>query len=117
MPHHARPSRDWSAVATRLASEQLLSLTEAAATLPHVAGRKVSASTLWRWVLHGKRGVYLDAVRGHGRGWWTSREALIRFRVELSSLVDAEAKPRAESVSAWERRAKAAAEELERMGA
>lgn len=110
-------SRDWAAIAARLAGEPPLSLTQAAAMLPRVAGRKVSASTLWRWVMHGKRGVYLDAIRGHGNGWWTSSAALERFRVALSALADGERVKVFESVSDWERRAQAAAEALERMGA
>lgn len=67
--------------------------------------------------MHGKRGVYLDAVRGHGNGWWTSSAALERFRVDLSALADGETAKRYESVSDWEKRARCAAEELERMGA
>lgn len=57
-----------------LFTENVISLAEAAATLP----RRPSISTLHRWRLRGVRGVLLETVLVGGRRC-TSREALSRF--------------------------------------
>lgn len=73
-----------AAVAGRLLDEGLISLAQAAALLPPVRGRRVATSSLFRWVVQGKRGVKLEAVRAGGPGWWTSRPAVARFLAALS---------------------------------
>lgn len=60
------------------ANEQLLSLTDAARTIPRVGKRRVHCSTLWRWCRKGLRGVRLEYVK-IGRRIATSSEALARF--------------------------------------
>ncbi len=77
--------RDWNVIASRLAHEELIPISRAARLVPTERGRRghASASALCRWVLHGKGGVYLDAVR-LGNGWLTSREALARFAAAIS---------------------------------
>lgn len=39
----------------------------------------VGAGTLARWIVRGKRGLKLEAVRGIGKGYRTSRPAVARF--------------------------------------
>ena len=66
-------------------SEHLLTLAEAARSLPRLRGsRKVHVSTLYRWINRGVRGVRLEAAR-IGRTLVTSREALQRFSERLTT--------------------------------
>lgn len=69
-----------------LASETLLSFSEASARLPRRrAGRPVHPSTLYRWAAEGLRGVRLETIQVGGT-LCTSIEALQRFfdRLERS---------------------------------
>jgi hypothetical protein len=71
-----------------VANESLLSLAQAAATLPPGrGGKKVHLSTILRWILDGVRRptgrVQLEAIRVGGR-WLTSKEALQRFAERLT---------------------------------
>src|SRR5262245_24463868 len=75
-------------------TEEILSLTQAAKTLPPGrAGRPVSMSCMLRWVLEGVRlpsgeRVRLEAIRLGGR-WLTSKEALQRFAdAQTPQLID-----------------------------
>lgn len=62
-----------------LLSENLITLTEAASTLPRRrAGKPTHPSTLFRWASEGLRGVKLEIVQVGGTRC-TSREALGRF--------------------------------------
>jgi len=63
--------------------EQVLSLAEAAQTLPAPDGKHVATSTVWRWCKRGIRGVRLEYAR-IGRRMVTSREALTRFANRLA---------------------------------
>ena len=64
--------------------EELLTLANARHLLPRRRlGRRPSFSTLWRWAIHGARGVKLDTLRVGGT-LCTSREALQRFFDKLS---------------------------------
>src|SRR4051794_15987195 len=64
--------------------EHLLTLPQAAQTLPRRrAGRKVAASTIWRWARHGVRGVRLEFLQVGGV-MMTSAEALQRFYERLT---------------------------------
>ena len=79
--------RNFAAIAERLKDEELLPLSQAARLCPASGRRKhCSAQALHNWVLRGKRGVYLDAVRCSGKTWFTSREALRRFWAAISDL-------------------------------
>ncbi|MBI5092242.1 MAG: DUF1580 domain-containing protein [Candidatus Hydrogenedentes bacterium] len=60
-------------------AEQLLTLSEAAATLPH----RPSIPTLWRWARKGLKGVKLEYARIGGR-ILVSQESLRRFGEELA---------------------------------
>lgn len=63
-----------------------LTLPEAAALLPRRRrGRKVAASTLWRWSRYGLHGVYLQVWAVGGSGTCTTLEALETFFEQLSS--------------------------------
>lgn len=64
-------------------SETLLSLTDAANTLP---GRP-NVTTVWRWRNRGVRGVRLETICLGGRRF-TSREALSRFFAATTAAAD-----------------------------
>lgn len=59
-------------------NENILSISEAAKTLPAVGGKRPSTSAVYRWTSIGVRGVKLETAR-IGRRLVTSREALARF--------------------------------------
>ena len=65
-------------------SELLLSLTDAAKTLPKIDGKRPHTSTLWRWCRKGLRGVRLEYIR-LGNRICTSADALSRFANELAA--------------------------------
>ena len=64
--------------------EALLTLSEAARSLPAVNGRRPHCSSLWRWCRRGVRGVKLEYVRV-GRRVCTTAEALSRFVNRLAA--------------------------------
>jgi len=66
-----------------LGKEDLLSLAEAARTIPPIDGKRPHMSSIWRWIHVGIRGVHLEHLR-IGRRVVTSREALQRFFQTLS---------------------------------
>jgi hypothetical protein len=78
--------RDFNAIAKRIQAEEPIPLTRAAKLVKASRGRRghVSLSTLIKWATRGKRGVYLDAVKLAGEGWWTSEPAIARFAAELT---------------------------------
>ena len=94
-------------------SETLLSLADAARTLPRRrGGRKPHVSCLYRWTTTGCKGVVLESLQVGGTRC-TSKEALARFFERLTYAED----PRADRTPARRRRAAAAAErELQREG-
>ncbi len=65
--------------------ETVLTFSEAAERLPAINGRKIHASSVWRWARKGIGGVYLESRRLGGR-YLTSLEALERFAEKLSKL-------------------------------
>jgi hypothetical protein len=68
-----------------LNAETPLSLAQAAQRIPSSRlGKPTHVSTLVRWILHGVRGVKLEAARIGGR-WVTSQEALERFSAALTA--------------------------------
>jgi hypothetical protein len=79
----------FEACAKRLleSGEKLIPLGKACQFMSATRGQKASPSALCRWILRGKEGVRLDAVRLNGGGWWTSREALSRFAAALSARI------------------------------
>jgi hypothetical protein len=77
-------SRDFEAIAQRLSGEELLTVAQAARFVPRLRGRRTSPSTLIRWIIHGKRGVYLDGIQMTGKTWWTSAAAIARFTAALT---------------------------------
>jgi hypothetical protein len=104
-----------------LSTESLLTLVEAAKTIPPARrGKKTHLSTLLRWILYGVKApsgeiVCLEATRLGGR-WLPSREALQRFSERLTpNLVSREsAVPR--SLASRERASRRAGQELEKLG-
>lgn len=63
--------------------EELLSMGEAAKTIPSINGKTPNKSSLWRWCIHGIQGVKLDYVRVGSRVC-TSAEAIDRFLESVS---------------------------------
>lgn len=76
-----------------LTSETIVSFAEAAARLPRINGKKIHASSLWRWARNGIRGVRLETRHLGGRVV-TSMEALERFSKELAEMEQPERPPR-----------------------
>ena len=68
-----------------LHDEQIVTFSEAARGLPPVNGRRLHASTIWRWARKGISGVHLETLRLCGR-FVTSLEALERFSVALAEI-------------------------------
>ena len=68
-----------------LHNETVLTFSEAAARLPRLNGKKVHASSLWRWARKGIGGVHLETRRIGGR-FVTSIEALERFTRALAEV-------------------------------
>lgn len=117
--------RDWTAIVERMEGEDVLKVTQAAKLVHADRGRRgyCSAAALVAWILRGKRGIFLDGYRGSGKTWWTSREALRRFKAQLTA---AEARRRGADVvmasellppagGELERRAERAREEIRKL--
>ncbi|NOT01036.1 MAG: DUF1580 domain-containing protein [Phycisphaerales bacterium] len=66
-----------------VAIETPLTFTEAAKALPPIGGKRVHASTIWRWARKGCRGVILETRRYGGR-FVTTLESLDRFAKALA---------------------------------
>jgi len=64
-------------------TKNLVTLTEAAALLPKVGGKKIHVSTIWRWCKNGLRGVALEYMRC-GAKIVTSETAMLRFFAALA---------------------------------
>lgn len=95
-------------------TETLISLTEAARSLPRRrGGKKPHVSCLYRWTTSGCKGVILESLQVGGTRC-TSREALARFLQALT--YGPEEHPPVRSVAARRRAAEAAMRELEREG-
>jgi hypothetical protein len=69
---------------SRVLSEDVLTLKQAAIELASVTGKRPDKSTLFRWIARGVGGVKLDGARV-GRDWITSKQALTRFIQERSA--------------------------------
>ena len=66
-----------------LNTETIGTLSETAARLPRLRGKRLHASTLWRWTSRGIRGVRLEHMKLGGR-IITSLEAVQRFSERLN---------------------------------
>lgn len=73
----------WTEAVSRLMAETLISTADAA-KLVRTTNGNTSPGTVVRWIIYGKRGVFLDGMRESGKAWFTSREALARFWAALS---------------------------------
>jgi hypothetical protein len=97
-------------------SETLISLAEAASSLPRRrAGKKAHVSCVYRWTTSGCRGILLESVQVGGTRC-TSREALARFFQRLTSGADADLPP-VRTPAQRQRAADQAMHDLERAGA
>jgi len=93
--------------------ETLLSLTQAAKTLPaRRGGKRAHVSCLYRWTTAGCKGVVLESIQVGGTRC-TSREALGRFFQRLTYANDPPAAP---TPNRRQRAAAAADRELQREG-
>ena len=92
-----------------LATEEMLTLPQAAKELPGREGRRgINVSTVWRWCKRGvQNGVRLESVVV-GRTRFTSRQALQRFIEKSTAVADGLVTPQATPAIA--RRAHEAAE-------
>ena len=81
-----------------LATETVVSLTDATKALPLIDGKRPHVTTVWRWAMRGVRGVRLAHGR-LGKRVVTSHEALNRFMNELAALDRREAPARPERES------------------
>ena len=68
-----------------LQDESIVTLSEAARSLPRVNGKSPHASTIWRWARKGLSGIHLETRRIGGR-FVTSIEALERFTTALAEI-------------------------------
>lgn len=68
-----------------LERERILTLAQAREYLPRRRGAQPAATTVWRWIVKGSRGVTLDGLRTPS-GWITSVEAIGRFLAALAAL-------------------------------
>jgi hypothetical protein len=102
---------------SNLLNEAIISIHEAAGQIPgRRPGKKLSFTTLWRWIIKGIRTgdgqvIRLEAVR-LGARWVTSREAIIRFSAKLTPPTDAP--PATRTPASRQRGAKHSREELKR---
>ncbi len=66
-------------------NETVGGLSDVAALLPRLHGKRLHSSTLWRWTTKGVRGVRLEYI-GLGGRLLTSVEAVVRFAAKLAEL-------------------------------
>lgn len=113
-----RTALDWQEAAQRVREDGPIPVSKAAKLVPadNPHGH-ASACTLVRWIVRGKRGVYLDGARLAGKTWWTSAGALERFWAALAAretwAVD-EQRERG-TMREWQARADAAGRELDEL--
>jgi len=76
------------AAVRRVKLETLLTLDDLAKlvsrTIPELRAG-VGPLSLKRWILEGKRGVYLDGIHTPGEGWKSSVEAVRRFVADVNA--------------------------------
>lgn len=72
-----------------ISSERIVSLTEAA----QVAPGRPHLATVWRWALHGCRGVKLETIVSGGRRY-TSHEAIGRFVAATTAVAAGQPAPK-----------------------
>ncbi len=63
--------------------EQLIPIKQVCKMFPGRAGNGISLASVWRWVLHGRRGHKLETIIVGGERY-TSREAVRRFLAALN---------------------------------
>jgi hypothetical protein len=64
-------------------NERLITLNDVCRMFPGPQGKGLSRSTVWRWILHGRRGHKLESLMAGGQRC-TSREAVARFLAALN---------------------------------
>lgn len=74
-------------------SASLMTLGEVSAFLPRKNGKRVSIPCLWRWCVHGCRGVKLEHLR-LGRQLFVTPEAVLAFGAAMAKLGPAERRRR-----------------------
>jgi hypothetical protein len=92
--------------------ETLLTLKQAARTVPGRSGRHPHVATIYRWATRGVRGVILETLQVGGTKC-TSREALQRFFEAITEPQGPRSFPR---TAAQARREREIEEELDRLG-
>jgi len=104
-------------------TEEVMTLTELAAKLPKLNGRRPHVASLWRWARRGSRGVKLESVWIGGR-LVSSLPAFVRFTERLAQVRESgngnghrgadTARPRERSIGRRTRSAKQRIKDVER---
>jgi hypothetical protein len=79
----AKASQSTETTVQRVLTESPLTIPQAQKEIQAATGVKPDRATFHRWILRGKSGIRLEAVR-LGRAWITSSEALNRFIVSTT---------------------------------
>jgi hypothetical protein len=75
-----------SAAEQMVKEEDWISLRQACRFFPRQRNRPVAPRTVERYITDGKHGVKLEAFRGPGVTWWTTRPAIARWLARLTAL-------------------------------
>ncbi|VTT96517.1 unnamed protein product [Gemmataceae bacterium] len=112
-----RTTSEWEAAAARVIADGPVQLSRLARRVPADRRGKAghaSVGALVRWIVFGRKGVYLDGARLAGKGWSSSEAALARFSAALTA-VEAGCRPEITPPCELERRSAAAIAELYRV--
>lgn len=105
------------AAAARVIADGPVQLSKLARKVPADRAGKAghaSIAALVRWIVFGRKGVYLDGARLTGKGWCSSEAALARFSAALT-MAEVGGRPDPVPPCELERRAAAATAELRRI--
>jgi hypothetical protein len=91
-------------------TEEIITLKQAGRMFPGRTGSGLDVSTVWRWVLNGRRGRKLESILIGGQRY-TSRQAVLRFLAALN-----ETTPCGETSAARQRAKKFVEQRLEADG-
>lgn len=83
-----RTPQEWLELVKTITDEGPLSLPKAARLVKaNSKSGHASVNTLMRWIINGRRGIFLEGCRLNGHQWSTSRQAILRFQAAQTDLV------------------------------